>query len=97
MRLTKSEQKMILDTIENIFGEVEVFLFGSRLDMLKKGGDIDLFVVSKETKNLYAKKIKALARLERLLHKPVDIVVHKDAERTIEKEILRANILLGQF
>lgn len=94
MRLKAYEKDIIVSTLEQIFGTMRVSLFGSRLDKSKKGGDIDLFVLAEENSNLYEKKIKASARLERLLHKPVDIVVHKNFDRTIEKEILKSSIFL---
>ena len=48
MRLDKNDVKIILDITENIFGKTKVYLFGSRLDDYKKGGDIDLFIVSEK-------------------------------------------------
>lgn len=89
MRLETYEKDIIVDTVNNIFGHAKVALFGSRMEHTKKGGDIDLFVVPLEKTNILEKKIKVLAKLERLLHKPIDIVIHKDFERPIEKEILK--------
>jgi len=94
MRLDKNDVEIILDIIENIFGKTQVYLFGSRLDDYKKGGDIDLFIVSEKKSNLLEKKIKALSKLERALYKPIDIVLHKDFDREIEKEILKKSVLL---
>lgn len=94
MRLDKNDTNIILSTIESIFGNVKVYLFGSRLDEQKKGGDIDLFIVSEEKSNLFEKKIKVISKLERALHKPIDIVLHKNFEREIEKEILKKSLLL---
>ena len=94
MRLDKYDTNIILSTVESIFGNVKVYLFGSRLDEQKKGGDIDLFIVSEEKSNLFEKKIKVISKLERTLHKPIDIVLHKNFEREIEKEILKKSLLL---
>lgn len=92
MRLDDSEKEMILSVVYDVFGESEVRLFGSRLDPAKIGGDIDLFVIAKDRSNLFEKKIKTLSRLERLLCKPVDIVVHKRFDRAIEQEILKTGV-----
>ncbi len=89
MRLEGYEKDFIKKIIKEIFGESRIVIFGSRLDMQKRGGDIDIFVIPKSTDNLYAKKIAASAKLERLLAKPVDIVVHYDYTRPIEQEALK--------
>ncbi len=45
MRLTKYETEVIKNTAYRIWGnEVIIYLFGSRADDSKKGGDIDLFI-----------------------------------------------------
>jgi len=95
MRLAVYEKEIILNILKEVFGDVQVLLFGSRLDDTKKGGDIDLFILPEESSNLFEKKIVSLAKLERALHKPVDIVIHKNFERAIEKEIMRKNILIS--
>ena len=71
-----------------MFEESEIYIFGSRIRE-KKGGDIDIFVIPKNIQNLFKKKIKASAKLELLLYKPVDIVVHYDFNREIEKEAIK--------
>ena len=93
MRLSDKEIAIIKTTINDIFGEATIYLFGSRLEKNKKGGDIDLFVIAKDKSNLLQKKIKALAKLERALYKPVDIVMHRDFSIEIEQEALKGIIL----
>ncbi|WP_457564069.1 nucleotidyltransferase family protein [Caminibacter pacificus] len=90
MRLSQKEIETIKKIINDFFGESEIYLFGSRVDDMKVGGDIDLFVIPKNREgNLFEKKIKASVKLENLLQLPVDIVVHYDFERLIEKEALK--------
>ena len=93
MRLNEKEKKIIKEIVFDIFGESKIYLFGSRLDLDRKGGDIDLFIVSKEKNDLVKKKIKSLSKLERKLHKPVDIIVQRDFDREIEKEALKGKII----
>ena len=93
MRLSSKEIEIIKKIINDIFGETTIYLFGSRLEENRKGGDIDLFVVPKDKDGLLQKKIKALAKLERALYKPVDIVVHRDFNREIEQEALKGKLL----
>lgn len=45
MRLTQKQITQIKKMTAEVFGdEVQVYLFGSRLDDQKKGGDIDLYI-----------------------------------------------------
>ncbi|MDF1883611.1 nucleotidyltransferase domain-containing protein [Sulfurimonas sp. SAG-AH-194-C21] len=88
MRLKTQEIEQIKTTLETIFNDISIYLFGSRMDEKKKGGDIDLFIISND-ENLFEKKIKALAKLKRILRKPVDIVIHRDFTRKIEIEALK--------
>jgi len=91
MRLKQEEIRQIRSVITEVFGEAKVYLFGSRLDEKKKGGDIDLFVIAPQVS--LEQKIKALSRLKTRLHKPVDIVLHKDFNREIEQEALKGVLL----
>jgi len=63
------------------------------LDDRKKGGDIDLYIISQDKEKLLQKKIIAISQLERALHKPVDIVVHRDFDKKIEQEALKGILL----
>ena len=46
MRLQPEEQAAIISTITSFDKESEIYLFGSRLDDTKRGGDIDILVKS---------------------------------------------------
>jgi len=94
IRLTNDEISIIKNIVSDVFKDAKVYLFGSRLDATKKGGDIDLYVDTKDKNNLLEKKIKALSKLERALYKPVDLVVSRDKTKSFEKEIARSCVLL---
>jgi len=47
MRLTDQEIKAIKDTVYHYDKQATVYLFGSRVDDNKRGGDIDLAIQSK--------------------------------------------------
>jgi len=56
MRLSDSIQKLIVDGIRKSFGDTEIYLFGSRTDESKKGGDIDILLQKEiETNNVLLK------------------------------------------
>ncbi|MFI5201634.1 MAG: nucleotidyltransferase domain-containing protein [Candidatus Kapaibacterium sp.] len=48
MRLTEFERKSIRDTVRQFLPNANVYLYGSRVDDSKRGGDIDLMIVDKE-------------------------------------------------
>ena len=88
MRLSKKKIKLIKDKVSLIFGEAVIYLFGSRVDDTKKGGDIDLYIISEINDNLFQKKLKLKILLEDMLYKPVDVIVSTDKNRLIEKEAI---------
>ena len=48
MRLKPFEQQAIRDTVREFLPNARVYLYGSRVDDTKRGGDIDLMIVDKE-------------------------------------------------
>jgi predicted nucleotidyltransferase len=46
MRIQPEEQEAIVSTITSFDKESEIYIFGSRLDDSKRGGDIDILVKS---------------------------------------------------
>ena len=44
MRLTEHEIKMIKKAFKESFHDGKIYLFGSRVDNTKRGGDIDLYI-----------------------------------------------------
>jgi len=89
MRLTQKELEIIKTETKKIFGPSILYLFGSRVDDNKKGGDIDLYIIPKERQNLLSKRARLRFILENRLFKPVDIVVANDSKRLIEQEALK--------
>ncbi len=87
MRLSTKEVKAILKTFREVFDDGKVYLFGSRVDDSKKGGDIDLYLCpSKKYDNLQKKKIEFLVKLEKLLgEQKIDVVFELDKKRLIEE------------
>jgi uncharacterized protein len=79
MRLSQHQLAAIRTTATEVFGEqAGVWLFGSRVDDRKKGGDIDLLIrpSPQSTDKLFEKKIRLLAQLERQLgERKIDVVI----------------------
>jgi len=93
LRLSSKEINLIKNKVSIIFGEAIIYLFGSRIDDSKQGGDIDLYIIPKENDDLFRKKMKIKTVLEDVLFKPVDIVLSKERSRLIEKEAMKGIIL----
>jgi predicted nucleotidyltransferase len=60
MRLSKDEVKILKNTLYTLNSDAKLYLFGSRLYDNKKGGDIDLLIVSKT----FTKKLLRKLRVE---------------------------------
>jgi len=97
MRLSKQTQAAIKHAFNQLFIG-EIYLFGSRTGDLKKGGDIDLYIIPKQKQSaeqLYNKKIKFLVALQLAIgEQKIDIIFAKDKNRPIEKEAIRTGIKL---
>lgn len=82
MRLTEEQKHIILDQTVDIIGpDAHVWLFGSRTDDQRKGGDIDLLIeVNRVLKDRVLLAARLAARLERRFHGlPVDVVLKDQA------------------
>lgn len=91
MRLTEDEQALIKRIIANVFGEdADIWLFGSRVDDSKRGGDVDLYVVPAQGDGLFEKRITCLGKLEAVLPYPVDLVVNEPGRDLPVYRIARA-------
>jgi len=81
MRLNPNQVQAIRDATNAAFGSgAAVWLFGSRVDDDKRGGDIDLLVrpAPDLMGQTFARKIKMLTTLERLLgERKIDLVVEQ--------------------
>jgi predicted nucleotidyltransferase len=95
MRLTQKEIEAIKQVFLEVFESGDVYLFGSRLDDSKRGGDIDLFIKTTPKDKVLDKKIRFLSLLkQKICDQKIDIVISKDINRTIEQEVLHKGVKL---
>jgi len=100
MRITANEKQAIIETAKEVFGKCcNVYLFGSRVDDFKKGGDIDLYIIpnskDKDFKPIET-KINFLIKLKRKIgEQKIDAIISKNFERPIEREAITKGIKLS--
>ncbi len=77
MWLQPEQVEIIRNAAEEAFGAgAEIFLFGSRLDDSKRGGDIDLLIHPESTDQSLLRKIRVLGLRERQWgERKIDVVV----------------------
>ena len=95
MRLTEFEINAIKQSAHEVFGaNAQVFLFGSRVDDAKKGGDIDLYIKTEAGKD-FKHKIRFLLALEQKIgEQKIDVVFAEDEARPIEQQAISTGVLL---
>ena len=99
MRLTQFEKNSIVKHFTSFFPHAKLYLFGSRVDDTKKGGDIDLYIEIKSSEYSYSKLLKFNASVQQDIgEQKIDIVVNK-IDENIEKPIYinakKTGVLLG--
>ena len=100
MRLTDFQKNTIRQTVSEVFGaDSSVYLFGSRVDDHKRGGDIDLLVVSSHhLDEAFRLSLKTQSRLARRLgEQKIDLmttVKGMNDDRLVVKEALDKGIRL---
>ena len=100
MRLTSQEIAAIVEVFrENFLVSDHIWLFGSRIDDLKRGGDIDLYVEAfdSDIDTLFQSKLRFLRDLQRRIgEQKIDVVIchDKNSTRLIDTHARETGILL---
>ena len=93
MRLSEFEIDAIKKSIYHLDPEAEIFLFGSRADDSKKGGDIDLLILSSSLTP--SDKIKIKAFLFKVLEEQkIDITIAADTKKPFVRLALKNGVAL---
>ncbi|MBI4681330.1 MAG: nucleotidyltransferase domain-containing protein [Nitrospirae bacterium] len=84
MRITPIEKTIIKSSVKRHFGgNANVYLFGSRVDDDRKGGDIDLYITTDmPTSEIIREKIGLLVDIEKGLgEQKVDVVINNHTKQ----------------
>lgn len=96
MRLQTKDIKRIVQVAREIYGnDVKVYLFGSRTDDTKRGGDIDLLVRTSEEKKGVLARVRMIAALKCFLGDQKIDVVGDHEDSLVAREALATGILLA--
>jgi predicted nucleotidyltransferase len=82
MRLYPDEKQALEKALEGV--EDEVYLFGSRVDDTKKGGDIDILIYSKANSLKLSQQVSIAFMME--LDSKLDVVVFDKENMTREQQ-----------
>ena len=93
MRLDKKEVNALRKAVENINGNV--YLFGSRVDDTKKGGDIDILIFSHENAFRLSRKVSVKFFME--CEEKIDVVVMNKLKLTREQSAFLNVIKMEKF
>ncbi len=98
MRLTPAQQQHIREAVQEIFGAGAcVYLFGSRVDDAKRGGDIDLYLEVDDTSDWFQRKLRLAVALQRRLgEQKIDLLLHRRGKplETIMKVAIETGVEL---
>ena len=95
MRLSQQTADDIKQAFLQVFEKGELYLFGSRVNDSRRGGDIDLYVVADNTERLGEKRIEFLASIKRRIgEQRIDLVVDRGTGRAIDASAKNEGILL---
>ncbi|OQA80087.1 MAG: Nucleotidyltransferase domain protein [bacterium ADurb.Bin243] len=81
MRLSEFEVKSIKESIRVFDSDALVYLFGSRTDDSKKGGDIDILVLSEKLTSKEKRLIK-LDLYDKIGEQKIDIIISKNGVKS---------------
>ena len=95
MRLNEHYRETIVSVAKEVYGDtVNVYLFGSRTDDHKRGGDIDMLVRTEGAKKGFMGRIQMASKLKWLLGDQKIDIIEDHEESLVVEEALRTGIRL---
>ncbi len=93
MRITDEKIKLLKSTILSILPDAKVYLFGSRVDDNKKGGDIDILIIADRALNFIEEgKIKQQF-FKHFGAQKLDLVSFKESDKAPFKTVTLMNAI----
>jgi len=93
MRLSSDEKSAIIQAVERLDPGAGIYLFGSRVDDTKKGGDIDILIFSDRL--TFEDKLEIKAYLfERIEEQKIDLIISQDESDPFIRMALKQGVRL---
>lgn len=93
IRLRQQEIKSIKEVVYSLDSNAKIYLFGSRVCDGKRGGDIDLLLLSDKLTNKDAIKLR-LALYSKIGEQKIDIIIAKDLSKPFTRIAAAEGVLL---
>jgi len=96
MRITEHEKNTIVEAVKNIDTDAKIWLFGSRTDDSKKGGDIDIAIFSEKINRDVMQEIKVRRFIcNKIGEQKIDIVTSSDGKEAFFRLAVAEGIKLN--
>jgi predicted nucleotidyltransferase len=87
MRIKKEQADLLMDLIRRNLPGAEVYLFGSRANDQRKGGDTDILVVGKRVLTHKERRAILIAFKKQFGPQKIDIVSYHENDKSTFKEL----------
>lgn len=95
MRLSAEERAVIVEAARRFDPTAELWLFGSRADDSKRGGDIDIAIRSKTIGRIERMRIRSGIE-DRLGEQKIDIVISRDGAEPFFRQAIETGVKLDE-
>lgn len=93
MRLSQHEIRSIKEVVYSLDNNAKIYLFGSRVYDDKRGGDIDLLIISDKLTNKDARKLR-IALYDKIGEQKIDIIIANDLRKPFTRIAVEEGVLL---
>lgn len=93
MRLSQHEIRSIKEVVYSLDSNAKIYLFGSRVYDDKRGGDIDLLIISDKLTNKDARKLR-IALYDKIVEQKIDIIIANDLRKPFTRIAVEEGVLL---
>ncbi len=88
MRLSEYERTSIRDAVTNFIPDAKILLYGSRTDDAKRGGDIDILILTDREVDMRT-RLKMEARMwDKIGEQKIDVLIEKPESLSLFGEIV---------